>query len=141
MLTRDMHVDSFQSRNNILAEKDEIASSSTPLQNQNGSGNGQAAAVAVPRRKPIETTTQSTSSSNTNPNIARGVSTVSRVSEPNNTRSGGTYHDNPTHTGGAGTTVPFLAEEGMSAEEVARLEEEERRIDAAIAEAEGREGR
>ncbi|KAF7958927.1 hypothetical protein EAE96_002453 [Botrytis aclada] len=32
--------------------------------------------------------------------------------------------------------VPFLSEPGMSAEEVARLEEEERRIDEAIAEAE-----
>tara|TARA_R110002060_G_scaffold40015_4_gene51262 strand:- start:118 stop:228 length:111 start_codon:yes stop_codon:yes gene_type:complete len=33
---------------------------------------------------------------------------------------------------------PFLSEEGMTPEEVARLEEEERRIDAAIAEAERR---
>jgi hypothetical protein len=32
--------------------------------------------------------------------------------------------------------APFLSEEGMSAEEIARLEEEERRIDAAIEEAE-----
>jgi hypothetical protein len=32
--------------------------------------------------------------------------------------------------------APFLSEPGMSAEEVARLEEEERRIDEAIAEAE-----
>jgi hypothetical protein len=39
-----------------------------------------------------------------------------------------------------GVQAPFLTEEGMSAEEVARLEEEERRIDAAIAEAE-RNGR
>jgi hypothetical protein len=39
-----------------------------------------------------------------------------------------------------GVKAPFLTEEGMSAEEVARLEEEERRIDAAIAEAE-RSGR
>jgi hypothetical protein len=34
--------------------------------------------------------------------------------------------------------APFLSEEGMSEEEIARLEEEERRIDAAIAEAEER---
>lgn len=39
-----------------------------------------------------------------------------------------------------GVKAPFLTEDGMSAEEVARLEEEERRIDAAIAEAE-RSGR
>jgi hypothetical protein len=39
-----------------------------------------------------------------------------------------------------GVKAPFLTEEGMSAEDVARLEEEERRIDAAIAEAE-RSGR
>ncbi|TQS39115.1 hypothetical protein Golomagni_00362 [Golovinomyces magnicellulatus] len=35
-----------------------------------------------------------------------------------------------------GSTAPFLREEGMSAEEMARLEDEERRIDAAIAAAE-----
>ncbi len=34
--------------------------------------------------------------------------------------------------------TPFLSEEGMSAEEIARFEEEERRIDLAIAEAEER---
>ncbi|POS87302.1 hypothetical protein EPUL_002544 [Erysiphe pulchra] len=34
---------------------------------------------------------------------------------------------------GMGSTAPFLREEGMSAEEMARLEDEERRIDAAIA--------
>jgi len=39
-----------------------------------------------------------------------------------------------------GVKAPFLSEEGMTPEEVARLEEEERRIDAAIAEAE-RSGR
>jgi len=121
---------------------EELHRSSNYIHNSNG--NGQAGLAAVPRRKPIETTTQSTSSSGTNPNVARGLSTVSRVSEPNTSRSVETYQDNPTHTaggGGGGTTVPFLTEEGMSAEEVARLEEEERRIDAAIAEAEGREGR
>ncbi|RKF61134.1 hypothetical protein OnM2_044034 [Erysiphe neolycopersici] len=37
---------------------------------------------------------------------------------------------------GMGSTVPYLREEGMSAEEMARLEDEERRIDAAIAAAE-----
>ncbi|KAI6249555.1 hypothetical protein HI914_01708 [Erysiphe necator] len=37
---------------------------------------------------------------------------------------------------GLGSTAPFLREEGMSAEEMARLEDEERRIDAAIAAAE-----
>jgi hypothetical protein len=37
---------------------------------------------------------------------------------------------------GVGVKAPFLSEEGMTPEEVARLEEEERRIDAAIAEAE-----
>ncbi|CZR50910.1 uncharacterized protein PAC_00784 [Phialocephala subalpina] len=42
---------------------------------------------------------------------------------------------------GGGSTTPFLGEEteGMSAEEVARIEEEERRIDAAIAAAEASE--
>ncbi|RKF57950.1 hypothetical protein GcC1_186002 [Golovinomyces cichoracearum] len=35
-----------------------------------------------------------------------------------------------------GSTAPFLREEGMSAEEMAKLEDEERRIDAAIAAAE-----
>ncbi|KAI0995618.1 hypothetical protein K3495_g12562 [Podosphaera aphanis] len=37
---------------------------------------------------------------------------------------------------GIGSTAPFLREEGMTPEELARLEDEERRIDAAIAEAE-----
>lgn len=34
--------------------------------------------------------------------------------------------------------TPFLSEPGMSEEELTRLEDEERRIDAAIAAAEGR---
>jgi hypothetical protein len=146
MLTRDMHTDSFQSRNNILAEKEEIASFTTPLHNQNGSGNGGPVLAAVPRRKPIDSNapvSQPTSSSGANPNISRGLSTMSRVSEPNTARSVDAYQDHPTsHSGGnGGTSVPFLREEGMTPEEVARLEEEERRIDAAIAEAERREGR
>lgn len=37
---------------------------------------------------------------------------------------------------GVSSTAPFLVEQGMSAEEMARLEDEERRLDAAIAAAE-----
>jgi hypothetical protein len=55
------------------------------------------------------------------------------------------YSDNPTYGDVSRHTpqvyespsqTPFLSEPGMSAEELSRLEEEERRIDAAIAEAE-----
>jgi len=67
---------------------------------------------------------------------------VSRVNEDNTSRSVEAYHDHYEGRGGqGGTSVPFLREEGMTPAEVARLEEEERRIDLAIAEAEGREGR
>lgn len=50
------------------------------------------------------------------------------------------HNDGSARNGGSvvGRGVPFLGEEteGMSPEDLARLEEEERRIDAAIAEAE-----
>lgn len=41
---------------------------------------------------------------------------------------------------GMSSAAPFLREEGMSPEEMARLEDEERRIDAAIAQAEAKRG-
>ncbi len=51
---------------------------------------------------------------------------------------GDARHSPRVYNGEGGVQAPFLGEEGLSAEEVARLEEEERRIDAAIAEAEQR---
>ena len=162
MLTRDMHTDSFAS-NAIIAEKEaasanNIANASPvddnlPIQRHSAvqpydslpaapySGD----AASVPRRKPTN------------------ASAVSRVSGPASPRSLTVstppdeyeeYRDQPMPVYGdarhsprvysteerQGVKAPFLSEEGMSAEEVTRLEEEERRIDAAIAEAE-RSGR
>lgn len=95
--------------------------------------------------------------------VSRGISTTSGTSSSGarSPRSGHgegfeQYHDvvpiygdarhvpqvltgNSTSRGvGVGVQSPFLSEEGMTPAEVARLEEEERRIDAAIAEAERR---
>ncbi|KAL2072493.1 hypothetical protein VTL71DRAFT_11836 [Oculimacula yallundae] len=111
------------------------------------------AAATIPRRKPTAATMAST--------VSRGLSTTSETtsSGARSPRSGDDsfeqYHDvvpiygDARHVpqvfvGSSGTEAargvqsPFLEEEGMTPEEVARLEEEERRIDAAIAEAERR---
>jgi hypothetical protein len=94
--------------------------------------------------------------------VSRGLSTTSSVSAgpifPRSAHTGSgttpsgseefeTYHDVPVYGDARhvpqvfnATRTPILGEEteGMSPEEVARLEEEERRIDLAIAEAERR---
>jgi hypothetical protein len=165
MLTRDMHTDSF-GRNALIMEKENGAHNNMangaspvdetlPIQRQSvhsptaydstPAAPYTGAASAVPRRKPTN------------------ASTVSRISGPASPRSIAVstppdeyeeYRDQPMpvygdarHSprvfsagGRQGVEAPFLTEDGMSAEEVARLEEEERRIDAAIAEAE-RSGR
>lgn len=162
MLTRDMHTDSFAS-NAIIAEKEAASANkianaspvddSLPIQRHSAvqpydsipAAPYTGDAASVPRRKPTN------------------ASAVSRVSGPASPRSLTVstppdeyeeYRDQPMPVYGdarhsprvysteerQGVKAPFLTEEGMSAEEVARLEEEERRIDAAIAEAE-RSGR
>ncbi|KAM3086666.1 hypothetical protein ACMFMG_000792 [Clarireedia jacksonii] len=93
--------------------------------------------------------------------VSRAVSDASQVSRPGSRELGigerslfdqEPYTDDVSHSGAGGSSssgnlnvpkvykgalqAPFLSEPGMSAEEVARLEEEERRIDEAIAEAE-----
>lgn len=104
-------------------------------------------AATVPRRKPTTATVAST--------VSRNISSASGPISPGSTATPGEefspYHDRPVYgdarhspqvfQGGeravGGASSPFVTEE-MSPEEVARLEEEERRIDAAIAEAERR---
>lgn len=109
-------------------------------------------ATTIPRRKPTSAALAST--------VSRNISSASALSSgPISPRSQTTprsdkfspYHDVPIYgdarhspqvfTSGeraiGGASSPFVTEE-MSAEEAARLEEEERRIDAAIAEAESR---
>lgn len=86
--------------------------------------------------------------------LMRGLSDASGPISPRSTvRSEGRefeeYHDVPIYGDARHTPTvyqshpslqaPFLSEEGMSAEEIARLEDEERRIDAAIAAAEAEE--
>jgi hypothetical protein len=162
MLTRDMHTDSF-GRNALIAEKETAAANNIanaspvdenlPIQRHSTHQPYDSIPAApytestssVPRRKPTN------------------ASAVSRISGPASPRSLTVstppdeyeeYRDQPMPVYGdarhsprvysteerQGVKAPFLSEEGMSAEEVARLEEEERRIDAAIAEAE-RSGR
>ncbi|KAE9381595.1 hypothetical protein N431DRAFT_10053 [Stipitochalara longipes BDJ] len=164
MLTRDMHTDSF-SRNALIAEKENSSRHSVanavpadehlPIQRHSTPSPTPYDSIPVapypepaselPRRKPTN------------------ASAVSRISGPTSPRSLTVstppdeyeeYRDQPMPVYGdarhsprvysteerQGVQAPFLTEEGMSAEEVARLEEEERRIDAAIAEAE-RSGR
>lgn len=87
--------------------------------------------------------------------VSRGLSTTSDTTSSGlqSPRSGNgfeEYHDVPVYGdarhvpqvfpgNSSSLQAPFLhSEEGMTPEEVARLEEEERRIDAAIAEAERR---
>ncbi|KAH7364243.1 hypothetical protein BKA65DRAFT_132734 [Rhexocercosporidium sp. MPI-PUGE-AT-0058] len=165
MLTQSMHTDSF-SRNLVTEKEDPITSTAAtpidgpqnalPIQRHSALAtyepvpfapyNG--AAATVPRRKPTAATMVST--------VSRGVSTTSGTSSSGarSPRSGDgfeQYHDVVPTYGDArhvpqvfvgnsarGMQSPFLSEEGMTPEEVARLEEEERRIDAAIAEAERR---
>ncbi|PVH88291.1 hypothetical protein DL98DRAFT_565951 [Cadophora sp. DSE1049] len=161
MLTQSMHTDSF-SRNLITEKEDPTASAAAtpideialPIQRHSAlatyepvpSAPYAGAAAAIPRRKPTAATMAST--------VSRGLSTTSGTSSSGarSPRSGEgfeQYHDVPIygdarhvpqvfpgHT--RSMQSPFLSEEGMTPEEVARLEEEERRIDAAIAEAERR---
>jgi hypothetical protein len=167
MLTRSMHTDSF-SRNLMTEKEEHIITASPttgvlegdhspdtalPIQRHSAlspyepvpSAPYTGAAANVPRRKPTNATMVST--------VSRGISTNSRSTSGGalSPRSGGTsaggfeeYHDVPIYGDARHSpqvfqgTAPFLTEEGMSAEEVARLEEEERRIDAAIAEADRR---
>lgn len=161
MLTQSMHTDSF-SRNLITEKEDPTASAAAtpidetalPIQRHSAlatyepvpSAPYAGAAAAVPRRKPTAATMAST--------VSRGLSTTSGTSSSGarSPRSGEgfeQYHDVPIYGDARhvpqvfpGNTrsmqSPFLSEEGMTPEEVARLEEEERRIDAAIAEAERR---
>lgn len=165
MLTRDMHTDSF-GRSAIMMEKENVANNNIangaspvdetlPIQRHSAhsptaydstpAAPYTGATSTVPRRKPTN------------------ASAVSRISGPASPRSLTVstppdeyeeYRDQPMpvygdarHSprvfsagGRQGVKAPFLTEDGMSAEEVMRLEEEERRIDAAIAEAE-RSGR
>jgi hypothetical protein len=105
-----------------------------------------------PRRSQAATTV----SRDVSISVSRAVSDASHVSRPGSREIGigerslfdeAPYTDDVSRSGsGANLNVPkvykgalqapFLSEPGMSAEEVARLEEEERRIDEAIAEAE-----
>ena len=161
MLTQSMHTDSFS--RNLITEKEDPTNSAAatpidetalPIQRHSAlatyepvpSAPYAGAAAAVPRRKPTAATMTST--------VSRGLSTTSGTSSSGarSPRSGEgfeQYHDVPIYGDARhvpqvfpGNTrsmqSPFLSEEGMTPEEVARLEEEERRIDAAIAEAERR---
>ncbi|PQE20865.1 Kin of IRRE 3 protein [Rutstroemia sp. NJR-2017a BBW] len=104
-----------------------------------------------PRRSQAATTVSRDASIS----VSRAVSDASHVSRPGSREIGigerslfdeAPYTDDVSRSGGGNLNVPkvykgalqapFLSEPGMSAEEVARLEEEERRIDEAIAEAE-----
>ncbi|KAG4436896.1 hypothetical protein IFR05_007622 [Cadophora sp. M221] len=165
MLTQSMHTDSF-SRNLITEKEDPTVSAAAtpidepasvlPIQRHSAlatyepvpSAPYNRAAATVPRRKPTAATMAST--------VSRGLSTTSGTSSSGarSPRSGDgfeQYHDvvpiygDTRHVpqvflgnSARGLQSPFLSEEGMTPEEVARLEEEERRIDAAIAEAERR---
>lgn len=82
-------------------------------------------------------------------NISRGLSDASGPMSPRSTVRGDfeePYHDVPIYGDArhipqvyqGNMQAPFLSEPGMTDEELTRLEEEERRIDAAILEAEGR---
>lgn len=123
-------------------------------------------AAAVPKRKqapppPVAQNihqrsllSRGISDASTSGPLRRGLSDASGPISPHSTvREEGEdfeeYHDVPiyrdarhtptlyeSHPSTPHLQAPFLSEEGMSAEEIARLEEEERRIDAAIAEAE-----
>ncbi|KAK0119073.1 hypothetical protein ONS96_012141 [Cadophora gregata f. sp. sojae] len=161
MLTHSMQTDSFS--RNLITEKDDPTASPTttpidetalPSQRHSALASYESVpsapyagvAAAIPRRKPTAATMAST--------VSRGLSTTSGTSSSGamSPRSGEgfeQYHDEPIYGDARhlpqvfpGNTramqSPFLSEEGMTAEEMARLEEEERRIDAAIAEAERR---
>jgi hypothetical protein len=109
----------------------------------------------APRRNPTSATTNTINTVNTvntvNTNISRGMSDASGPISPRSTVRGDTdfeepYHDMPIYGDArhmpqvfpGALQAPFLTEPGMTDEELTRLEEEERRIDAAIAEAERR---
>jgi hypothetical protein len=125
-----------------------------PLPSAPYSGAAATAPSEIPRRKPTTAMMAST--------VSRGISNASTgsVLSPRSatTTSGAAghefeeYHDVPiygdarhvpqmnTFSGASHSQAPFLGEEGMTAEEAARLEEEERRIDAAIEAAERESG-
>jgi hypothetical protein len=125
-----------------------------PLPSAPYSGAAATAPSAIPQRKPTTATMAST--------VFRGISNASTgsvLSPRSATTAGDTpghefeeYHDVPiygdarhvpqlnTFSGASHSQAPFLGEEGMTAEEAARLEEEERRIDAAIEAAERQRG-
>jgi hypothetical protein len=125
-----------------------------PLPSAPYSGVAATAPSAIPRRKP---TTAAMASA-----VSRGLSSASNgsgLSPRSVTTTNGTpshefeeYHDVPiygdarhvpqlnTFSGALHSQAPFLGEESMTAEEAARLEEEERRIDAAIEAAERERG-
>jgi len=125
-----------------------------PLPSAPYSGAAATAPSAIPRRKPTTATMAST--------VFRGISNASTgsvLSPRSAATTGGTpghefeeYHDVPiygdarhvpqlnTFSGASHSQAPFLSEEGMTVEEAARLEEEERRIDAAIEAAERERG-
>jgi len=139
-----------QTRHTVLSPYDPIPSA--PYTGTIGTSNNNK--NNIPRRKPTAATMASA--------VSRGLSTASSVSagpiSPRSAHTGSgttpsgseefeTYRDVPVYGDARhvpqvvnATRIPFLGEEtqGMSPEEVARLEEEERRIDLAIAEAERR---
>jgi hypothetical protein len=111
-------------------------------------------AATIPRRKPTSATLASTVSRNLSNSSAISSNPISPRSQTSRTQGSdefSPYHDVPIYGDArhvpqvfsgseralGGASSPFVTEE-MTAEEVARLEEEERRIDAAIAEAERR---
>jgi len=164
MLTRDLHTDSF-SRSALIAEKENSSrhsvANTTPAEEhlpiQRHSTPSPTPYDSIPAESYNEPVSELPRRKPTN------ASAVSRISGPASPRSITVstppdeyeeYRDQPMPVYGdarhsprvysteerQGVQAPFLTEEGMSAEEMARLEEEERRIDAAIAEAE-RSGR
>ncbi|KAI9053452.1 hypothetical protein LZ554_002410 [Drepanopeziza brunnea f. sp. 'monogermtubi'] len=105
-------------------------------------------AAAVPRRKPIAATVARAATMRS----TASTTSSSGLQSPQSLQGFEQYHDIPITYGDArhspqvvpenlnSVRAPFLhSEEGLSAEEMERLEDEERRIDAAIAEAERRQ--
>ncbi|KUJ22598.1 uncharacterized protein LY89DRAFT_728721 [Mollisia scopiformis] len=126
-------------RHSAISPYEPISSSSGPTAIAANNNNNN----IIPRRKPTNTNTATTSP----------TATSASPHTPPSEETFEAYHDVPIYgdarhvpqvfssTPERGVvSSPFLGEEteGMSPEEVARLEEEERRIDAAIAAAEGR---
>ena len=164
MLTRDLHTDSF-SRSALITEKENSTRHSVttaapteehlPIQRHSTpsptpydtmpAASYSEPVSELPRRKPTNASAVSRISGLASP---RSITVSTPPDEYEEYRDqpmpvyGDARHSPRVYSTeeGQGVQAPFLTEEGMSAEEVARLEEEERRIDAAIAEAE-RSGR